>query len=175
MSLFYPLETLGNSSKNGRRLDYTQPTDSIYPILWGKKQTRFLAIYSYLLQIGSEKTARKSQEIYLNCLEADFDVQMLAYLIKQKFCQNCPLFTLLDYIHHIYLCIYTIQYNTIYIYIYIYIYKLQVYILYNIEIFKRQQSYWGTIIKRQKNEKLFTQRILYTIFKGAHNLNCEIS
>ena len=46
MSMFYPLETLGNSSKNRRQLDYTQPTDSIYPILWGKKQTRFLAIYS---------------------------------------------------------------------------------------------------------------------------------
>ena len=46
MSMFYPLETLGNSSKNGWRSDYTQPLDSIYPILWGKKQTRFLAIYS---------------------------------------------------------------------------------------------------------------------------------
>ena len=33
MSMFYPLETLGNSAKNGRQLDYTRPTDSIYPIL----------------------------------------------------------------------------------------------------------------------------------------------
>ena len=46
MSAFYALETLGNSSKKGRRTDYTQPTDGIYPILWGKKRTRFLAIYS---------------------------------------------------------------------------------------------------------------------------------
>ena len=58
--MFYPLETLGSGTKNGRQSDYTRPTDGIYPILWGKKQTRFLAIYSYLLQIGSEKTARKS-------------------------------------------------------------------------------------------------------------------
>ena len=41
-----PLETLGISSKNGRQSDSTQPMDSIYPILWGKKRTRFLAIYS---------------------------------------------------------------------------------------------------------------------------------
>ena len=27
-------------------LNYTRPTDGIYPILWGKKWTRFLAIYS---------------------------------------------------------------------------------------------------------------------------------
>ena len=33
------------------------------------------------------------------------------------------------------------------------IYKLQVYILYNIEIFTRSQSYWGTIIKRKTNTK----------------------
>ena len=33
MSMFYPLETLGNSSKNGRRSDYTRPTDGFYPIL----------------------------------------------------------------------------------------------------------------------------------------------
>ena len=46
MSVFYPLETLGISSKNGWRSDFTQPTDGIYPILWGKKRTRFLAIYS---------------------------------------------------------------------------------------------------------------------------------
>ena len=46
MSAFYALETFGNSSKKGRRTDYTQPTDGIYPILWGKKRTRFLAIYS---------------------------------------------------------------------------------------------------------------------------------
>ena len=46
MSVFYPLETLGNSTKNRRRSDYTQPADGIYPILRGKKQTRFLAIYS---------------------------------------------------------------------------------------------------------------------------------
>ena len=46
MSVFYPLETLGNSSKNGWWSDFTQPPDGIYPILWGKKQTRFLAIYS---------------------------------------------------------------------------------------------------------------------------------
>ena len=46
MSVFYPLETLGNSSKNGRWSEYTRPTDGIYPILWGKKWTRFLAIYS---------------------------------------------------------------------------------------------------------------------------------
>ena len=46
MSVFYPLETSGISSKNWRRSDFTQPTDGIYPILWGKKQTRFLAIYS---------------------------------------------------------------------------------------------------------------------------------
>ena len=44
ISLFYPQETLGNSSKNGRQLDYTRSTDGIYPILWGKKRTRFLAI-----------------------------------------------------------------------------------------------------------------------------------
>ena len=31
MSVFYPLETLGDSSKNGRRSDYTRPTDGIYP------------------------------------------------------------------------------------------------------------------------------------------------
>ena len=37
MSVFYPLETLGNSSKNGWRSDYTQPMDVIYPILCGKK------------------------------------------------------------------------------------------------------------------------------------------
>ena len=48
MSVFYPLETLGISSKNGWRSDFTQPTDGIYPILWGKKWTRFLAIYSEL-------------------------------------------------------------------------------------------------------------------------------
>ena len=48
MSVFYPLETLGNSSKNGWRSDYTQPTDGIYPILCGKKWKRFLAIYSKL-------------------------------------------------------------------------------------------------------------------------------
>ena len=46
LSMFYPLETLGNSTKNRRRSDYTQPADGIYPILRGKKQTRFLAIYS---------------------------------------------------------------------------------------------------------------------------------
>ena len=46
LSMFYPLETLGNNTKNRRRSDYTQPTDVIYPILRGKKQTRFLAIYS---------------------------------------------------------------------------------------------------------------------------------
>ena len=46
MSEFYPLETLGDSSKKGWRSDYTQPTDGIYPILWGKKQTMFFAIYS---------------------------------------------------------------------------------------------------------------------------------
>ena len=46
MSVFYPLETLGISSKKGWRSDFTQPTDGIYPILWGKKRTRFLAIYS---------------------------------------------------------------------------------------------------------------------------------
>ena len=33
MSMFYPLETLGNSSKNGRRSDYTRPMDGFYPIL----------------------------------------------------------------------------------------------------------------------------------------------
>ena len=41
MSVFYPLETLGDSSKNRGRSDYTWPTDGIYPILWGKKQTMF--------------------------------------------------------------------------------------------------------------------------------------
>ena len=46
VSVFYPSETLGISSKNGQRSDFTQLTDSIYPILWGKKRTRFLAIYS---------------------------------------------------------------------------------------------------------------------------------
>ena len=46
MSMFYPLETLGNSSKNRRRSDFTRPTDGIYPILWGKKQARSLEIYS---------------------------------------------------------------------------------------------------------------------------------
>ena len=45
MSVFYPLETLGNGAKNGRQLDYTRLTDGIYPILWSKKRTRFLAIY----------------------------------------------------------------------------------------------------------------------------------
>ena len=45
------------------------------------------------LQIGSEKTSRKGQEIYFNCLEADFNVHSLAYLIKLKVCWNCPLFT----------------------------------------------------------------------------------
>ena len=44
--VFYPLETLGNGAKNRRRLDYTRPTDSIYPILWVKKQVRFSAIYA---------------------------------------------------------------------------------------------------------------------------------
>ena len=37
LSVFYPLETLGSGTKNGWRLDYTRPMDSIYPILWGKK------------------------------------------------------------------------------------------------------------------------------------------
>ena len=46
MSVFYPLETLGDSSKNRRRSDYTRPTNGTYPILWGKKWTMFLAIYS---------------------------------------------------------------------------------------------------------------------------------
>ena len=46
MSMFYPLETLGNSSKNRWRSDYTRPTDGIYPIFGGKKRMRFLAIYS---------------------------------------------------------------------------------------------------------------------------------
>ena len=46
MLVFYPLETLGNGTKNGQPWDYTQPTDGIYPILWSKKRTRFLAIYS---------------------------------------------------------------------------------------------------------------------------------
>ena len=46
MSVFYPLETLGDSSKNGWPLDYTRPMDGSYPILWGKKRTMFLAIYS---------------------------------------------------------------------------------------------------------------------------------
>ena len=46
MSVYHPLETLGNGAKNGRRSDYTRPMDGIYPILWGKKRTRFLAIYS---------------------------------------------------------------------------------------------------------------------------------
>ena len=45
MSVFYPLETLGNGAKNGRQLDYTRLTDGIYPILWSKKRTRFLTIY----------------------------------------------------------------------------------------------------------------------------------
>ena len=53
--------------------------------------------------------------------------------------------------------------QTIYIFFFM-IYKLQVYILYNIEIFTRQQSYWSIIIKtkNKKTKKLFTQRILYT-------------
>ena len=46
MSVFYPLETLSISSKNGWWSDFTQPTDSIHPMLLGKKQMRFLAIYS---------------------------------------------------------------------------------------------------------------------------------
>ena len=44
--MFHPLETLGSGTKNGRQSDYTRPADGIYPILWGKKRTRFLAIYS---------------------------------------------------------------------------------------------------------------------------------
>ena len=35
MSVFYLLETLGNTSKNGRRSDFTGPSDGFYPILWG--------------------------------------------------------------------------------------------------------------------------------------------
>ena len=46
MAMFYPIESLGNRAKNGRQSNYTRPTDGIYPILWGKKWTRFLAIYS---------------------------------------------------------------------------------------------------------------------------------
>ena len=57
MSVFYPLDILCNCAKNGRPSDNTQPTEGIYPILQGKKWTRFLA--TYWLQIGSEKTARK--------------------------------------------------------------------------------------------------------------------
>ena len=37
MSVFYPLESLGNSTKNGWLSDYTWPKVSIYPILQGKK------------------------------------------------------------------------------------------------------------------------------------------
>ena len=44
--MFHPLETLGSGTKNGWQSDYTRPADGIYPILWGKKRTRFLAIYS---------------------------------------------------------------------------------------------------------------------------------
>ena len=33
MSVFYPLETLSNGTKNGRQSDYTRHMDSIYPIL----------------------------------------------------------------------------------------------------------------------------------------------
>ena len=84
-----------------------QKTDSgrIIPDLWtvftpfcGVKNGRgFQQFIPNWLQIESEKTARKGQEIYLNCLEVDFNVQTLAYLIKRKFCQICLLFTLLDY------------------------------------------------------------------------------
>ena len=46
MSLFYPIETLGNGTKNRQQSDYTRLTDNIYPISWCKKQMKFLAIYS---------------------------------------------------------------------------------------------------------------------------------
>ena len=45
MSMFYPLETLGNGTINTWQSDYTRPTDGIHPILWGKTWKRFLAIY----------------------------------------------------------------------------------------------------------------------------------
>ena len=37
MSVFYPLESLGNGTKNGWLSDYTRPKVGIYPILQGKK------------------------------------------------------------------------------------------------------------------------------------------
>ena len=48
MSMLYPLETLGNGTKNGWRSDYTQPTDGIYPILRGKTDK----VFSNLFLIG---------------------------------------------------------------------------------------------------------------------------
>ena len=41
MSVFYPVETLGNGAKKGQRSDYTQLTDCTYPILWVKNGRGF--------------------------------------------------------------------------------------------------------------------------------------
>ena len=67
------------------------------PFYWVKNEQGFQQFIPNWLQIGHEKTAREGQEIYLYCLEADFNVQTLAYLINRKVCWNCPFFTPLDY------------------------------------------------------------------------------
>ena len=51
MSVFYPL--------NRQQSDYIRPTDSIYPILWGKNEQGFYQFIPNWLQIGSSETARK--------------------------------------------------------------------------------------------------------------------
>ena len=56
MSMLYPLETLGNGTKNGWRSDYTQPTDGIYPILRGKTDK----VFSNLFLIGCRYKVKKN-------------------------------------------------------------------------------------------------------------------